>query len=167
MRSSFTKEVNGYFRSLGKKLHILSESLTEKNNVDIYNGQRFLSHKCSKFSIWPKRSSLTSEVKGYLKSLGQELHIWSKSLTEKNNVDIYSGSWVMRALSFQFDIRGQVWPHRSKVIRQWGCNLIVKLHRKKLIQTSITVLEFKEIKVLSLTSEIKLTLEVKGQFLCS
>ena len=52
-------------------------------------------------------------------------------MTEKNDADIYTGSWVIRALSFQFDIRGQVWPQRSKVIRQWGCNLIIELHRKK------------------------------------
>ena len=97
---------------------------------------------------------LRGQFKGYLRPLSKKLLIWSKSLKEKNNVDIYKGSWVIRAQSFQFDLRGQVWPQRSKTIRQWGCTFNHKVHRKKLILISITVLELQELKVFNLTSEV-------------
>ena len=41
-----------------------------------------------------------------------------------------------------------------------AAHLIIKLHRKKLILISITVLEIKELKVFNLTSEVKLPSEV-------
>ena len=126
-RSSSTSEVND---PSGKKLRTWPKKLTKKKLC--WYLKRLSSYKSLKSIFWPRRPSLTLEVKDHFrKSCKLDQRSWQK----RNCVIIYNGSWVIRVWNLYFGLGGQ------RSFQKKVAYLTKEVGKKEIVSISKTVLE--------------------------